>query len=524
MDYIQKMDDFIFSEDNFNKAIESLLIHSKNKTRFRKNPFHVSTGGIDSSDYTSKSLRRSKFSQKNFVQTIFKNSGSAGSIFSSCQFDKCQFVNANFQECTFSGGNISNNTNEIPITNSNFNHSLFTNNFEINDVYFQHCVFQGTAFIDCAIKNSKFFSSTLEDTLFSNVCLEKVRFSDLNIDYSEFENVKMHQVILPFSQICFSFGLLPYLLKTDDTVYVTSSNSKDGYISKEDYLKLIPDFIQFYKGVNDFFPLANIFLSLGNRECAKESIMNGILTAITNFDFIRIKYLCKLIYSYPVFSYHERKLIYDYINSHICFYDTDSRLQYNYSLYKSEINNYLLNKNKADILTSEINIITEITYDNGNLLGQTLSILEELIEYRKSKVGEHNISIRHNSNVEILVFLQDLYQSLAIIVPAIYSVFLGIEILKEKKTTNKQRRLELQYEKSLKSIEIENAQIELERNRIGLEKEKLELENQLIQRLQNQEELRQNIIDSNINISEIHHITYGNIPPDVNENIIQFWS
>lgn len=522
MNYLEANYNIIFNEDNFDNSIQALLKHSKNKTRFKKNPFYVSTGGTDTSDYTSKSLRRSNFSQKKFDQTIFNNCGTSGASFSLCEFNNCQFKNANFQESTFSGGIIQNNMDKNPIINSNFNHSLFTNKFKINNVLFQHCVFQGTAFIDCNIENTTFFSSTLEDTLFSSTSMKKVNFSDLNIDYSVFENIHMHQVILPFSQVCFSFGLLPYLLRTSDEIYISSADATIGYIPKDEYLKLIPDFLQYYNGTSDYFPLANIYLALGKNEQAKDAITKGLLFAIVDYDFQRIKYLCKLIYSYPVFSFHERKNIYDYINAHICFSDADSRLQYNYTVYKNEINNYLLNSNIQNTLSSEINIITGINYDNGILLGSTLSIIEESIEYGKSFIGEHSISIRHNSNVEISVFIQDCYQALCVIIPNIYFTLLGIEIIKEKRITNQQKKKELQYSETIKSIDIERAQIQLERDKVALKKEQLELENQLAAPMQQTPEaLRQNILNLGVNISEIHHITYGNIPPDVNENIIQ---
>lgn len=238
---------------------------------------------------------------------------------------------------------------------------------------------------------------------------------------------------------------------------------------------------------------------------------------------MRIKYLCKLIYSYPVFNYHERKSIYDFINTKISFSDTDARLQYNYSVYRDEINNYLLNNSKQDFLTSEIDITTNINFNDNVRLGNLLSTLEIAIENTKSSEGEHSISIRHNSNIEIAIFLQDIYQALTVIIPGIYSILLGIEILKEKRIANKHSKHKLELEESLKVLEIESKQVELDRNKIALQKEWVELQNQLALTLNlDQETLRQNILNLDINIPEIHHITYGNIPPNANENIIQF--
>ena len=353
-------------------SIEKLLEHSKNKNKFRINPFLASTGGRDCSDYTNKSIKRSKFAQKIFYGTTFKNSAAAGANFVHCTFDNCKFINANFQECTFLECNIKNNSINNPVTNSNFNRSLFSNSFHIKNTYFQHSIFRQTAFLDGILQNTTFYSSTLEDTLFFNVFMDSVRFNDLNIDYSVFTNVHMNDVILPFSQICFTFGLLPYLMKTDDNVYITSAQNDNGYISKEEFLALLTYFEIYYRGTNDFFPLANIYLSLEQYDKAKEAVLNGILLATTNYDFRQIKYLSKLIHMYSVFDFHQRKQIYDYINAHITFYDMNPNLSYNYNTYKNEISSFLLNNNRSGIATSEIDIVTNV-YPNGKRsIGGTL--------------------------------------------------------------------------------------------------------------------------------------------------------
>ena len=230
---------------------------------------------------------------------------------------------------------IKNNLLNNPITNSNFNRSLFSNSFHITNVHFQHSIFRQTTFIDGILQNTTFYSSTLEDTLFFNIFMDSVRFNDLNIDYSLFTNVHMNDVILPFSQICFTFGLLSYLMKTDDNVYITSVQNDNGYISKEEFLELLTYFETYYKGTYDFFPLANIYLSLGQYDKAKEAVLNGILLATTNCDFRQIKYLSKLIHMYSVFDFHQRKQIYDYINAHITFDDMNQNLFYNYNTYKN---------------------------------------------------------------------------------------------------------------------------------------------------------------------------------------------
>ena len=71
----------------------------------------------------------------------------------------------------------------------------------------------------------------------------------------------------------------------------------DSYYDNEyqikEYLALLPYFEKYYFKTEDFFPLANIYLSQGELDKAKSAILKGILFSITNNDFRQIKYLCK---------------------------------------------------------------------------------------------------------------------------------------------------------------------------------------------------------------------------------------
>ena len=199
-----------------------------------------------------------------------------------------------------------------------------------------------------------------------------------------------------------------------------------GYISKEEFLALLTYFEIYYRGTNDFFPLANIYLSLEQYDKAKEAVLNGILLATTNYDFRQIKYLSKLIHMYSVFDFHQRKQIYDYINAHITFYDMNPNLSYNYNTYKNEISSFLLNNNRSGIATSEIDIVTNVYPNEPDKLGILLATLEEIIEHGKSNNGEHEILCRHNSAEEIVITIQDMYQALQVIIPMVFCLAWGI--------------------------------------------------------------------------------------------------
>ena len=313
---------------------------------------------------------------------------------------------------------------------------------------------------------------------------------------------------------------MPYLFCTNDKVYITSAQNSKGFIEPKEFLALLPYFKIYYSKTDNFFPLANIYLSMGDYDKAQSAILKGILLATTTFDFRQIKYLSKLIYTYSIFDFHQRKNIYDYINSHIMFCDMNSSLLYSYNTYKNEISNFLLNNNRIGIVTSEIDIVTNVYPEESEKIG-ILATIERIIEVGKSKKGEHSILCRHNSAETLLVVIQETYESLNVIIPAIYSILLGYLVLEEKWENRKKNKIEQKNAVELKEIEMEKARISLEREKLALSKEKYELYKIQSQMASIQEDLRKNIIHNNIDILEIQHISYGDIPPLVNKNIIQ---
>lgn len=156
-----------------------------------------------------------------------------------------------------------------------------------------------------------------------------------------------------------------------------------------------------------------------------------------------------------------------------------------------------------------------------------MASLEDIIDYGKSNSGEHQILCRHNSAEEIVITIQDMYQALQVIIPMVYSVLLGAMILEEKWSKRLVNKFERKHIAEQKEIEMQTARIKLEREKIALEKDKAEFEAWKLaeknkdNRIKN-EILRRNIVNNDIDISAISHITYGNIPPEADKRICQF--
>ena len=151
-----------------------------------------------------------------------------------------------------------------------------------------------------------------------------------------------------------------------------------------------------------------------------------------------------------------------------------------------------------------------------------MSIIEQIIETGKSEKGEHSILCRHNSAEELVVIIQETYESLRVVLPAIYSILLGFLVLEEKWENRKKNKLDQQNASELKEIEVERTRIALERDKIALAKEKHELCQIQLEMANIQENLRRDIIQSDIDILKIQHISYGDIPPTANKNIVQY--
>lgn len=522
------------SENSLDYTIETLLQHCKNKQKFKKNANQLETSGEDHNDYTNKGIKRSKVNEKIYKQSIFKNSAAAGSNFLSCTFDNCQFINANFQECSFIKSHIINNAKTSSIIHSNFNESLFSDGFVLKNVYFEHSVFYNTAFIEGIIEDTTFYSCTLEGATFSNIKMKNVKFTDLNIDYAVFENVKMQNVILPFSQICYTFGLLSYLNNTTDEVYITSAANENGYISKEEFLQLIPHFIKYYMETKDFFPLANIYFFVGDNEKAKRTILAGISEGVTEMDFRKIKYLCKLISVYGVFNFHERQEINDYIYSRISFCDMRPSLLYSYTVYKKELEGYLLNNNRKGMVTAEINVTTNVFPNEADKLGILLSTIEEVIELYKSSLGEHKIVCRHNSAEFISIMLQEVLPHAVVIVTSLYSILMAYNQLADKWLDREIKKENLRTLQAKNDLDIAKAQLEIEnlkqesiQQQLDNQLKQMELNNRYLEQLEKNNQIRQeilskNITKNNIEITGINHVMYGNIPAQIDKSLLQY--
>jgi hypothetical protein len=202
-------------------------------------------------------------------------------------------------------------------------------------------------------------------------------------------------------------------------------------------------------------------------------------------------------------------------------------LFYSYNVYKKEIESYLLNNNRKGITTAEIKITTEVFPDEAHKMGILISTLEEIIDLYKSPLGEHKIICRHNSAESIVVFIQENWPSIILIVTSIYSVLMGCLSLEDKILDIKIKKNDLHSSQIQKKLEHQKISQELVINQLDIELKETELNEIHSAQLEKNnkirhEILRRNITENNVGINKINHILYGNIPAQVDKELLQY--
>lgn len=319
-----------------------------------------------------KTIRRDDFKGKSLNHTImehvildncdFEETCATGSIFRHCKFINCNINQADFEfcefyDCEFDGRN--------PV-NCSFNNSSFFNTV-FRNVMFRGCTFTGGLFHECYWNKGNIINSTLEGANFRKCTFQEMDLRYLNMDYIELEDPKMQDVILPLDQVPFIFGALQYLIHTNDSVKI--SKNENGSITMSRYFnEIIPLLCEHFSNTEQYFPLANIYLALGNKDEGFEATKKGLISAMAIRDFRMIKYFCKLIAYSKIFK---PGALHNLYNNYICrlFPDNEAGLAMpNYSRQLLEIKELLFSSpNKSSF---HIALKTDIRLSDNHKLGK----------------------------------------------------------------------------------------------------------------------------------------------------------
>ena len=494
-------DDIDIPQEEVIAAQAELRKYAKNKDFFRIDQYKINIGTQISKDYSNLNQRRSFYSDCMFTKSNFTNTGFTGSLFSNCDFKdnvlrRTVFDSCNFRQCNFIRSANGNNVLE----GTNFNNAVFVGcTFEgvvLDAGMASNAVFENISFKDCV-----FLGMLWESATFENVHFDNCQMKGLNFEQCVFENIHMNNIRLLFPTIPFIINGIKYLMETNDSVYISSANSPNGIMNKEDYLKLLPTLEKFYHGTQNYFPLANIYVAQEKYQNAYNAIIHGVRLAIQLRSFKSLRSFCLLLKTIPVLEPKHYNFAYECIQNEIGHQFFSSTDYYILSRYLGEVRQLLVSGRNGTVVG--ITIKTGISSDEYDKLGILISVLNLIIDYPSTNANNY-IEIRHFSPYDIFCQITANPECIFSIIGIIYSGLLGIDTIYKKHKENIQEAI---AEKQIL------AQIEL----IKAQTEQIKIDNLL-----KKQELEKQVQKNDEKIKQAQQIIYANqiIINNISHNII----
>ena len=457
MKSIDHLPNSYISKDEFKFSQTLLQSYVTNKDNYRTNQFKIINGIKIKQDYSSKNQRRSYYNDCVFENAVLNHGGFTGSVFLNCKFIDCHMNFCIFDSCIFENCEFIYNLS-MEILGTSFCRSVFRNT-SIGNCYLHACFFTDASFIDFKFFDCKIIDIIWENAIFRNSFFKSVKLDNLNFEFVQFHNTRFIDTIIPFATIPYIFNGLSYILSTDDNIKIESEdpNNKNKFITREEYITLIPHLIKFYTYTQNYFPLANIFISLQEYEKAFKTIKEGIPFVVRLREFRLLRYF-SILMQLNKFEFHQKKEIYDLINSEIAKCSLSTEEYRNWSLYIAEIRDNLLNQKDKPYLTLELS--TNIQTNEYEKLTKVIEVLESVIKF--VIIDTHYIEIRHNSPFEFFVSIFSDIDNILQILGYLYMAFAGFDFFNNKFLSYKKAKLDNEKEE----LEIEILKQTIKENEI----------------------------------------------------------
>lgn len=340
-------------------------------------PFVASENATYSESYAGQSIKRAHLKNCLLQNAIFDDAAVTGSSFFECIFTNCRMNGADFEFCSFDSCNFF----DTPLLNESYNNSTFYNTKFINSP-FTSCTLTGVLFKLALFSRSSLEHCTLEGAIFEDCTFENINLSNLNLEFIELKKISMNNVILPFSQIPYIFGGIEYIKDTEDNIWMGTDEGKP--ISKEEYLaNVIPLLCKYYEKKEEHFPLANIYLGLGDKIKAYKHMKLGMQYCVVLKDFRMLKYFCKLAARNNEFTYTELNALYKSIQKFLPQDALNQQQLHNYAKHIGEIKTILFSKHDMPKVTFSIR--TNIEPDNISSLS---NLIEDIFMIKKKICNE----------------------------------------------------------------------------------------------------------------------------------------
>lgn len=450
-----------YSTEEINNALKNLEDNLSDHDVQNGSLFQIANGADICIDYSRKSLKRINANNCRFNGSIFKAVAAVGARFSNVQFVRCDFSASNFQYCYFD--NVYFNHGSFA-QGANFSHSIFIE-CHINNIDIKECTFFDCQFQNCTFSTSSINSITLENSSFCYCTIDNIDLAHLNLEFTQIIGMIMNRVILPPYQLAYVIGAMPYLLSTEDNIFIFTDK---GDLTVEEYNNLWGDLIRYYYSKNEFFPLANILIGLSKFHEALEFIHRGIREAFDYFDFRMVKHYCKLAISCSAFSHCQLKFVYDLITNLSYTKELGTKELHSYLINIGEIRELLLNSLESKQRV-EFVIKTDIDKDDLSSINELYNKISRMVNDCCSKDHIDSIELRHNSPYELLLTCIDTIPSILTLIPTIYGLLMvggkALDIYQKFEEARKahQQNAIFKYDKKLKELEIIEKEQELKK-------------------------------------------------------------
>ena len=259
-------------------------------------------------------------------------------------------------------------------------------------------------FQECIFENCVFTASGMENTVFLNCTFKDVKFMNCNVEYMELKGCQYKNIFLPMSQIQYIFGFFQDTKSIENDIKLSTDFQ---IISLEEYGKLKESLIIYYDSIQEFFPLANIYLASCDFESAYYYISSGIKKAIIQRNFRMLKFFCKLAKQGNLLSYGKLKELYALIERYVSELDLNIYEQRSFIYNIGEIRSTLLDS-MDNFPTVRITMQTNIDSSESQKILQFLEYIDTTISEICTQKISH-IEFRHNSDANFVAFISAHY-------------------------------------------------------------------------------------------------------------------
>lgn len=318
-------------------------------------------------NFKNVSLTHSRFTNCCFENINFKRAAVTGSVFNSCSFINCNLDDADFEFCEFRNSNIKIKR----ISGCSFNNSNFIDT-RFESIDFTGCTFTGAYLENCKINQVHIEYSTLEGAQFFECQFLDVDWRNLNLEFVEFNKPYMNNVVLPFAQIPYMFGVLEYLKATTDDIRIAYGSKT---ISVHEYLEGgLSSLLDEYEKKQLYLPMSNIYIFGPNTDYNKafDLLSKEVSGLAAVRDFRGIKFCCKLISNSNMFDRNHLNKIYKYITDADISIEPNSAEMKSFTRNIGEIRSILFKRPSFPKITMRFktNIGIEYSMRFSNLINQ----------------------------------------------------------------------------------------------------------------------------------------------------------